>query len=71
MRIFSAEEFYEELKKRGLEPTEIRTKTGRLWKDGKGWYISVPDHGDSYPESVLDRLLEQVGKLYHSPDEFN
>jgi len=72
MRMLPAHEFYEELKRRGLEPTDIliKSKTHRLWKDGRGWYISVPEHSDEYPDSVLDRILEQLDKLYHSPDEF-
>ena len=71
MRMIPAEEFFQELRKRGLEPTEIRTKTGRLWKDGRGWYVSVPEHADTYPDSVLDRILERIGQLYVPPDDPN
>ena len=70
MRIYSREEFFAELKKRGLMPTQVQTYTGRLWRTDSGQIISVPEHSDSYPESVLDMLLEQVDMLYHTPNQF-
>ena len=75
MRLYSRDEFEAELRERGLEPTDITTKTGRLWRtrDGKV-IISVPNPSPTtgkYPDSILDRLLEQLKKLYEPPEGSN
>ena len=64
MRLFSKEEFWSELKHAGLEPTEILTKTGRLWKTKDGLFISVPETEEQYPDSVLESVLRIVNQLY-------
>ena len=69
MRILTREEFQFELRKRGLMPTKVKTDTGRLWRTDRGQIISVPEHAETYPDTVLDALLEQIGKLYSPPNE--
>ena len=69
MRLFSREDFQKELRRAGLEPTDFVTQTGRLWETKDGQFISVPEHTDIYPDSVLEDLLRQVGRLYRPPEE--
>ena len=69
MRLFTREEFQNELRRAGLEPTESTTRTGRLWRTKDGQFISVPEHTNTYPDSVLESLLRQIGRLYRAPDE--
>ena len=64
MRLFDKEAFQAELKRSGLEPTSITTTTGRLWKTKDGLFISVPEIEDTYPDSILEAVLRQVGLLY-------
>ena len=64
MRLFSKEEFYSELKRAGLEPTDTLTKTSRLWKTKDGLFISVPETEDRYPDSILESVLRKVNQLY-------
>ncbi len=71
MQLMSRSEFENELRKAGLEPTEILTRTGRLWRTSDGQYISVPAHSETYPDSVLEELLRRVGKLYRQPTKLH
>ena len=71
MRLFSRDEFQNELRRAGLEPTDFTTRTGRLWKTKGGQFISVPEHAGTYPDSILEDLLRQVGRLYRAPDELD
>ena len=68
MRLLSREEFQGELRRAELEPTDITTLTGRLWVTKDGQFISVPEHADIYPDSVLEDILRQVGRLYRRPE---
>lgn len=64
MRLFNKRDFQAELRRAGLEPTSITTTTGRLWKTKDGLFISVPEIEDTYPDSILEAVLRQVGLLY-------
>lgn len=64
MRLYSREEFYEELRKKSFQETAKKTKTHTVWLDPKGEPISVPHYSDKIPDHILDRLLETAEKLY-------
>lgn len=67
MRILLKPDFEKELERAGLERTNITTATSRLWKAPNGVHITVPDHADEYPDSVLEDILRQLGLLYRRP----
>ena len=67
MRIFSKKEFQAELERAGLSRTDSATTTSRLWRAPNGQHVSVPDHDGPYPDSILEDVLRQVGRLYRKP----
>ena len=71
MRLLSQEEFDAELRKAGLEPTDITTLTGRLWRTEDGRLISAPVYDGKIPDSVLDQLLRRIDKLYQPQEDTN
>ena len=67
MRLYTRDEFEEELKKHGLQKTEFVTDTGCIWKTSDDKFIAVPNVYDDYekiPDCVLDELLKCLGQLY-------
>lgn len=65
-RVLTQEEVEAFLIAKGLEPTEIRTETGRFWKSAAtGRHVQVPNAYDGmYPEFILRDLrgrLEELG----------
>ena len=66
MRFFTLEEFEDELDRAGLERTDIITRNSRLWKKD-GYFVSAPRHPGHYPDSVLEGVLRQAGRLYYQP----
>jgi hypothetical protein len=51
-----------ELLERGFHPTDERSDTGTVWSNGKGKWVQVPDSdGGTYPDGMLDDLLEIIG----------
>lgn len=67
MRLFSKVEFERELERAGLQRTDITTATSRLWRAPNGRHITVPEHADHYPDSILEEILRQLGLLYQKP----
>ena len=65
MRIMNRDEFEQQLKKNGLQPTNKESVKGRLWEDSNGNCVMVPNIKNKIPDSVLDRVLEVVDRLYH------
>lgn len=63
MRIFTESEFFEELRKRSLLPTNDKTTRSQIWLDENSNSITVPYGLASYPDYILDEILLQVGKL--------
>lgn len=65
MRLLSQEEFNKYLHNAGFENTGEYSSTGNtcIWKtpDGEAITITVMDR---YPDFLLDRYLEQAGRLY-------
>jgi hypothetical protein len=61
-RIKSAEELEAELRSKGYEPTEHRTRTGRVWRSKlTGKHIIVPDSYDGYyPDFILNDIKEYI-----------
>lgn len=64
MRIFSRAEFFKELERLGLTPTEETTETHQIWQARDGQFIPVPNNQDKIPDYILDALLAKVGQLY-------
>lgn len=64
MQIMSRDQFEQQLRSAGLTPTNKLSRTGRIWEDGNGAVVMVPNVQDGIPDSVLDRVLEQVNLLY-------
>ena len=64
MRILSRAEFEEQLRQAGLTPTDERSEIGRMWQADNGETVLVPDLPDGIPDFVLDRVLEEVNRLY-------
>ena len=67
MRMVPISDFYSKIHEQGLEPTEVLTITGRLWKHDSGFYISIPTDHDEFPQLLLDRLLRHLEKLNNLP----
>lgn len=67
MRIFAQIEFERELERAGLVRTNEVTATSRLWRAPNGRHITIPEHADRYPDSVLEDVLRQLGLLYQKP----
>lgn len=66
VRVFSKNEFYDELKKAGFNPTEEKTEFFTIWENADGEAISVNHRHDYYPYYYLDDLLSCVGINYNS-----
>lgn len=64
-RVLSEEELQAELKKRGFEPTDETTATGRFWKNkANNKHVLVPTSIDGfYPTWLLADLDEHVGRI--------
>ncbi|MDH5573261.1 MAG: hypothetical protein OEY89_15980 [Gammaproteobacteria bacterium] len=66
MRLFSKAEFEQHIQKQwGLTPTEIVTKTTKLWKTSDGLYISIPNlkKAETYPDYLLDVVISQIKEI--------
>lgn len=64
MRYLSPEDFYAELKRNGLTPTDSKTATQQIWQARDGQLIPVPIVTASVPDYVVDTLLQKVSQLY-------
>lgn len=64
MKLYSEVEFFAELKKHGLTPTNAKTQRSQVWRDQNNEPIFVPYGLPSYPGYILDELLCALGKLY-------
>jgi hypothetical protein len=63
MRLYTAEEFEDELFRRGCTKTEETHDFGHIWQGPDGRYFLVPHpeepHG-RYPDWMLDDLIRRV-----------
>lgn len=66
MQRFTPEEFEKKLREYGLEKTTKTIKKLYLWRDKESDKVVLVPHigSNRIPDSVLDRVLEEVGKLY-------
>jgi len=64
MRLFTREEFFNELERYGLKPTKNQTGRSQIWIDDKGEPYTIPYNEESYPDYILDEILQRMGKLY-------
>lgn len=67
MRLFSKNDFYAELKRRGLEPTGFTAGNQELWalKDDPARTVFVVTDQERIPDYVLDTILQKLNRLYH------
>lgn len=67
MRLFSKQDFHDELRKYGLEPTGFKTETQELWalKEDPTKIVFVVADQEKVPDYVLDTILKKLHKLYH------
>ena len=72
MHLFSREDFYEELRRRGCEDTsEMLDGLGSLWRNTDGLVFTVPEpeeRNGRYPDWMLDDLIERL-RLPAAPSE--
>lgn len=63
MRLYTEEEFIEELVKRGLTPTDEYISTGkaRFFTEASGQGVLVPCGREAYPDYILDDLIAHLG----------
>ena len=72
IRLYSQEQFEEQIKELwGLEPTDARTETGRLWKTPDGFSILVPvlPNGVLYPHYLIGEIANQIPDALKATDE--
>jgi hypothetical protein len=70
MRLFSREEWREELQSRWkLTPTNATTATTEIWLTPKGRPVSVPllEGEERIPDAILQLVEEQLTKLGEHP----
>ncbi len=68
-RVTTQAEIEAQLKTLGLQPTEVRTETGRFWKSTRtGRHVQVPDpYEGMYPNFILDTLKARLDELGFGP----
>lgn len=68
MRLYTKEQFEQEVRSLGLKPTEHFDKTletCRMWVDAEGHFFSIPDlpPGEKYPDYILAELMVNIEKI--------
>jgi len=70
MRLYTLEEFEDELKKKWkLTRTNVATTQTRMWKTPKGKHVSIPvlPAGERYPDLLIDILIQRLDALGENP----
>jgi hypothetical protein len=63
MRRFSQSEFFTELKKLGLKPTNQETRRTAIWLDGNSTPVTIPIGQVEYPDYILDEIICLLEKI--------
>jgi hypothetical protein len=68
MRLYTKEDFEDELRQLGLIKTDHEENTlesCRMWVDSEGHFFPVPEFpaGKPYPDYILDRLISSLEKI--------